>query len=88
MTLVRERYRGVRADGGDGALLEVLRRADQPPPQRHPLSGEPLRRTWECTTPVGDLPAPDYPDADPATKGSPHAGVPLGMPPLDLPAAG
>jgi hypothetical protein len=88
MTLVRERYRGVRADGGDGALLEVLRRADQPPPKRHPLSGEPLRRIWECSTAVSDLPAPDSPEADTATKGSPHAGLPLRMPPLDLPATG
>ena len=61
MTLVRERYRGVRADGGDGALLDVLRRADQPPPQRHPLSGEPLRRIWECTPPVGSLPETNAP---------------------------
>lgn len=49
--LLRERYRCVRPDGGDGALLAIERRPTDPQPTRHPMTGEPLRRLWDCAPP-------------------------------------
>lgn len=46
-----ERYRSVRPDGRDGEVLVIERQPGMPPPHRHPLTGDPLRRLWDCVPP-------------------------------------
>jgi hypothetical protein len=52
---LRERYRSVRRDGRDGELLVIERQPGEPPPTRHPLTGEPLRRLWDCAPPEAQM---------------------------------
>ena len=51
----RERYRSIRADGRDGDLLVIERQPTEPPPTWHPLTGEPLRRLWDCAPPDAQI---------------------------------